>query len=395
MSETLVKVEGLSKKYCRDLKSSLWYGLKDLGLELTGQARKPYLREQEFWAIQDVGLELKRGESLAVIGRNGAGKSTLLKILTGLIKPDTGRVVMRGRVQALIELGAGFNPILTGRENIYINAAVLGIPKRVIDQKLEEIIDFAELGEFIDTPVMSYSSGMKVKLGFAVAVNVNPDILIIDEVLAVGDIGFQNKALKKMAETRENAGVVIFVSHNMAAVRNICSTGLFLCPAVRPVKKSVIEAIGDYYQSSAGSSAKDVISVGELTVDSWYLENGKEAVGQGESIVVIYEILAERDYRELDITTALATENNFNVIGFNSTERAIELKHLQKGRNRIRISYGVCSLINGNYYPLLAIRSRTSGETYLRINSLKPLSVVGSGIAYGVIDGDFKIDFIG
>ena len=392
MSETLVKVENISKKFCRDLKYSLWYGVKDLGSELTGRSRRPVLRKREFWAIEDVNFELKRGESLAIIGRNGAGKSTLLKILTGLIKPDTGKVTMRGRIQALIELGAGFNPVLSGRENIYINAAILGIPKKVIDKKLEEIIAFAELEQFIDTPVMSYSSGMKVRLGFAVAVNVNPDVLIIDEVLAVGDIAFQNKAMKKMAETRENAGVVIFVSHNMAAVRNICNTGLLLAGDRKPAKKNVVDSIADYYESNARNTSKNIISVGELTVDKWFLASGKDHVSQGEKIEIVYEVTASGDYDDLDITTAITNVNHFNIIGFNSTERKMSLPKIKKGLNIIKISYGRCQLVNGNYYPLLAIRSRKTGETYLRINSMKPLNVIGSGIGYGVIDGDFKIE---
>lgn len=395
MPETLVKVENVSKKFCRDLKTSLWYGIKDLATEITAGIRKPELRAKEFWALQDVNFELKRGESLGIIGRNGAGKSTLLKILTGLIKPDTGRVVMRGRVQSLIELGAGFNPVLTGRENIYINAAVLGIPKRTIDKKLDEIIDFAELEGFIDAPVMTYSSGMRIRLGFAVAVNVNPDILIIDEVLAVGDIAFQNKAMKKMAETRENAGVVIFVSHNMPAVRNVCNTGLFLAPGIKPSKKDIVDTISDYYRMNAQSTQKDVVSFGELTVKSWYLTGGRKSVSNGEQIEIIYEIMAGKDYGDLDITTAIANGDKLNIIGFNSTERSMKTGNLKKGLNKIKVSYGKCNLVNGHYYPHLAVRSRRTGETFLRIDSAKPLCVEGSGVGYGILDGDFNIEFFG
>jgi lipopolysaccharide transport system ATP-binding protein len=165
MSDTLIKVEGVSKKFCRSLKKSLWYGMQDLGNEVIGKRHggNGELRPDEFWAVDDVSFELKRGECLGLIGRNGAGKTTLLRMLNGLIKPDTGRIEMRGQVGALIALGAGFNPILTGRENIYVNASVLGLSKRETDAKIDNIIDFAEIGEFINMPVQSYSSGMAVR----------------------------------------------------------------------------------------------------------------------------------------------------------------------------------------------------------------------------------------
>ena len=191
--EVLVKAENLSKKFCKDLKTSLWYGLQDLLPGRHKDREETRLRPKEFWALKDINFELRRGECLGLIGHNGAGKSTLLKILNGLINPDAGQVTMRGRVGALIELGAGFNPILTGRENIYNNGAVLGFTRKEINEKIEAIIDFAEIRDFIDMPVQNYSSGMKVRLGFSVAAQMEPDVLIIDEVLAVGDIGFRHK----------------------------------------------------------------------------------------------------------------------------------------------------------------------------------------------------------
>lgn len=226
--ELLVEVEGISKKFARSLKTSLFYGLKDLGRELTGRAVTPDLRSDEFWALQGVGFQLRRGEAIGIIGHNGAGKSTLLKILTGLIKPTTGEIRMHGRVQALIELGSGMNPILTGRENIYINAAVMGIDKSTIDRKLEDIIAFAELEEFIDMPFQNYSSGMKVRLGFAIAINVDPDILIIDEVLSVGDSKFKRKARLEFEKLLKKDVAIIFVSHNLHEVNKITQRCIWL-----------------------------------------------------------------------------------------------------------------------------------------------------------------------
>lgn len=224
MSETLIKVEGLSKKFCRSLKKSLWYGMQDLGNEIIGRQHggNGELRPDEFWAVNNVSFELKRGECLGLIGHNGAGKTTLLRMLNGLIKPDQGQIEMRGRVAALIALGAGFNPILTGRENIYVNASVLGLKKHEIEEKIDEIIDFADIGNFIDTPVQNYSSGMTVRLGFAVATALKPDVLLLDEVLAVGDAAFRVKCFNRIQGIIQNCAV-IFVSHNMPQVTRICN----------------------------------------------------------------------------------------------------------------------------------------------------------------------------
>lgn len=226
-NDVLISVEGVSKKFCRSLKKSLWYGLKDIFSEVTGSKRKEELRTGEFWAVKNVSFELRRGQCLGLIGHNGAGKSTLLKMLNGLVKPDQGRIEMNGKVGALIELGAGFNPILTGKENVYNNAAVLGFTKAEIDAKYDDIVAFAELADFMDTPVRSYSSGMKVRLGFAVAAQMEPDVLIIDEVLAVGDIGFRLKCFNKIDEIAKKCAVV-FVSHQMQQISRLCDQVLLM-----------------------------------------------------------------------------------------------------------------------------------------------------------------------
>lgn len=227
-NDTLVEVENVSKKFSRNLKKSLFFGFQDIVYEsLFIKRDKTELRDSEFWAVQDINFNLKRGECLGLIGRNGAGKSTLLKVLTGLVQPDKGTVKMNGKVAALIELGAGFNPILTGKENIYINGAVLGFTKLEMNKLFDDIVEFSELKEFIDTPVQYYSSGMKVRLGFSIAVNLKPDILILDEVLAVGDAGFKVKSFNRITEMIKNAAV-IFVSHSMPNISRICNKVLLL-----------------------------------------------------------------------------------------------------------------------------------------------------------------------
>lgn len=251
-NDILVEVNGVGKKFSRNIRRSLIYGFSDVLKALFGMGRqqRSTLRPTEFWAVREVSFKLRRGECLGLIGHNGAGKSTLLKMLNGLVRPDEGEIIMRGRVSALIELGTGFNPILTGRENIYVNGQILGFTKAEIDSKLEAIIEFAEIGDFIDSPVQSYSSGMKVRLGFAVAAQMEPDVLIIDEVLAVGDVGFRGKCMKVIGEMMSRAAV-IFVSHSMPIVNRYCTRGILIDKGSVKVDGPVQTAIDSYLSSFA------------------------------------------------------------------------------------------------------------------------------------------------
>lgn len=246
--EVLISVQGVSKKFCRSLKKSLWYGVQDIASELVGRTYKHELRPDEFWAVKDISFELRRGECLGLIGRNGAGKSTLLKILNGLIKPDRGKIRIRGQVGGLIALGAGFNPILSGRENIYVNGSILGLSKSKISAKFEEIVEFAEIGDFINAPVQTYSSGMNIRLGFAIAVVlIQPDVLLLDEVLAVGDMGFIMKCFRKVDQLIPNSAV-IFVSHSMPQVSRIATDILLLEKGQSAYQgKNISEGIDKYY----------------------------------------------------------------------------------------------------------------------------------------------------
>lgn len=263
--EYLIEATGVSKKFTTNFKRSLLYGLQDVVTTLFGIRRGAKMRKQEFWAVDDVTFKLKKGECLGLIGHNGAGKSTLLKILNGLISPDKGEVIMRGRVCALIELGAGFNPILTGRENIYINGQILGFSRKEIDDKLDAIIEFSELEKFIDAPVQNYSSGMKVRLGFAVAIQMEPDVLIVDEVLAVGDMGFRLKCYNAIDKMLKNAAV-IFVSHNMPVISRV-STDILLMDKgkVKYLGDDVSEGVDRYYAQF--SNQEQIIFSSGITCD--------------------------------------------------------------------------------------------------------------------------------
>ena len=228
-SEVVLSVQGISKKFCRDLKRSLFYGVQDIASDLTGlRTKSDKLRKKEFWALDNVSFELRRGEALGLVGKNGSGKSTLLRIIAGLIKPDCGSVEITGRVAPLIALGAGFNPILTGRENIYANMAILGLSKQEIDERFDAVVEFAEIGDALDAPVQTYSSGMAARLGFACAIFTEPDILLIDEVLAVGDLKFRLKCYRQLAKLREKGTSFIFVSHSPQSILSICESAIYL-----------------------------------------------------------------------------------------------------------------------------------------------------------------------
>jgi lipopolysaccharide transport system ATP-binding protein len=243
MSDIAIAAENLSKSYLvghQSAQRERYTALRDvIAREARNFARKglDFIRGrqivqgdevEEFWALRDVSFEVRQGEVLGIIGRNGAGKSTLLKILSRITEPTRGRITIRGRVSSLLEVGTGFHPELTGRENIYLNGAILGMTQREIRKKFDEIVAFAEVEQFLDTPVKRYSSGMYVRLAFAVAAHLEPEILVVDEVLSVGDAAFQRKCMGKMSDVNQQGRTILLVSHNMPAVLNICSKGLLL-----------------------------------------------------------------------------------------------------------------------------------------------------------------------
>jgi len=257
MSRPIIHAEGLGKRYRRGLQASGGL-LRD---SIARAFRSPLsvfrrANQETFWALKDVSLEVGQGEVLGLIGRNGSGKTTLLKILSRITQPTSGWAEIHGRVGSLLEVGTGFHPELTGRENTYLSGAILGMGKSEITRKFDEIVAFAELERFIDTPVKHYSSGMYVRLAFAVAAHLEPEILLVDEVLAVGDMAFQKKCLGKMEDVAKTGRTVIFVSHNMAAVTRLCQRGLLLDGGRIILDSNVLEAAGQYLNSGLGTSAE-------------------------------------------------------------------------------------------------------------------------------------------
>jgi len=258
--DSVISVENLSKKYIIDhrrqepyvaLRDVLANGVKRAaGRLFRPRTERVDIEHEEFWALKDVSFDIKQGDRVGIIGRNGAGKSTLLKILSRITEPTLGKVTIKGRVASLLEVGTGFHPELTGRENIYLNGAIIGMSKAEIARKFDEIVAFAEVEKFLDTPVKRYSSGMYVRLAFAVAAHLDSDILVLDEVLAVGDIAFQKKCLGKMEGASKSGKTILFVSHGMQAVRSMCTRAIFLDQGRLGLDGDVSEIISSYLHSA-------------------------------------------------------------------------------------------------------------------------------------------------
>jgi lipopolysaccharide transport system ATP-binding protein len=266
MSSISIRVEGLSKQYYigrspkfstirEKIVDNFKAPFRRAGNLMRGQATGAAELHEAIWALKDVCFEIKPGESVGIIGRNGAGKSTLLKILSRITQPTAGYADIYGRVGALLEVGTGFHPELTGRENVYLNGSILGMARTEIDRKFDEIVDFSEVEKFIDTPIKHYSSGMTVRLAFAVAAHLEPEILVIDEVLSVGDAAFQKKCLNKMEDVEQSGRTILFVSHNMPAVTRLCSRAIFLQQGQLLMDGPSAEVVGAYLNSGLGTTA--------------------------------------------------------------------------------------------------------------------------------------------
>jgi lipopolysaccharide transport system ATP-binding protein len=374
MTEPLIKVENVAKKFCRSLKRSLWYGAKDITAELMGRSKSDQLRNDEFWAVSDLSFQVERGQCLGLIGRNGAGKSTLLKMLNGLIKPDKGRIEMRGRVGALIELGAGFNPILTGRENIYNKGAVLGFTKEEINKKFDDIVAFAEIGDFLDMPVQNYSSGMKVRLGFAVSAQMEPDVLLIDEVLAVGDIGFRIKCINRIQELL-NECAVIFVSHAMTQVAVVSTDILVMNKGLAALYTREVGKGIEHYYSMFGSGLTQNIGTGKAKL------NYIRILKNGLHIIKEEMVLKESDRLIVDLELELDSSINEAAIGiviFNSEYRPIAETHSindgfllrNSGRkNRLTAKFPPLHLNSGKYSLHVNVSDPKAKEWLLRVGN--------------------------
>ena len=369
MAKPLLSVQNVKKRFCRSLKRSLWYGVSDIAGDLVGRGETELrLRKDEFLAVDDVSFDVQAGESLALIGRNGAGKSTLLKMVNGLFLPDAGQITVNGRMAALIELGAGFNPILSGRENIYVNAAVLGMTKRDVDQRLEAIIEFAELSTFIDMPLKNYSSGMRVRLGFAVASQLEPDILLIDEVLAVGDAAFRAKCYRRLSELMEAGTAFVMVSHSHHTLLTVCQTGVAMEKG-RMFASGPIHPTLESYESmlSESTGAQQIASTTGVSGDGFPCQikevffrdergdiTSTPATGKSASLCVRAESPVPLDDVSLGVVIRSSTHGVTNVLSLTSSQDE-QLHSVPAGLFEYRLALSPIGLPPGQYTAKIAL----------------------------------------
>lgn len=376
--DTVVSVRNVSKKFCRRLRRSMAYGISDLSRNLFGlKSRTAELRKDEFWALNDVSFDLKKGESIGLIGANGSGKTTLLRLITGIFPPDDGEIRVRGRVGALIAIGAGFHPHMTGRENIYLNGTILGMKRAEINSKLQDIIDFAEIGDFLDAPVSTYSSGMRVRLGFSIAIHTEPDILLIDEILAVGDSHFRTKCYQRLSELIDKSVVFILVSHNPEAILATCQKAIYL-------SGGIVRSIGDVdsvmrtyeedtafnrVQNEAPGKKSPAVSNGAkdgLSIASTCFRNSKREVidipSCGENIFFCIRCRSDYILKEVTVRVSISRAGENQETLFLSNTRDETKMSLSEGMNEIQIYLPCLGLMPGSYRLSAAIVKGTLYE---------------------------------
>lgn len=369
--EPIIRVAGLGKKYvirhqARKHYDTLRDTLADGARRLLRQAAPP--AKEEFWALRDVSFAVQPGDKLGIIGRNGAGKTTLLKVLSRITEPSTGRVEIRGRVASLLEVGTGFHPELTGRENIFLNGAILGMRRREIARKFDEIVAFAEVEQFLDTPVKRYSSGMYVRLAFAVAAHLESEILVVDEVLAVGDEPFQKKCLGKMKEVGSDGRTVLFVSHNMSAIQKLCNRCLVLQGGHLWLEDSAPQAVHAYLNdfSACSTYQKTKNANGHPSVISASLEQSSQF--PHSEMIVLLEISSAVE-KNISIDLRLS-DGAGGAVGFGSLGALCEdqLCELKKGIQKIAFSFPTENLAVGLYFVSIDL-TEPDHEYYDRIEN--------------------------
>ena len=378
MSDAIIKVENLSKKFCRTLKRSMAYGTIDTARSMFSIPYKTdSLRKDEFWALKNISFELKKGEKLGIIGANGSGKTTLLRLLNGIFPPDEGRISVNGRIGALIAVGAGIHPHMTGRENIYLNGTILGMPKEEIKEKFDQIVEFTELHEFLDAPVSTYSSGMKVKLGFAIAVHSQADILLVDEVLSVGDIGFRNKSLRFMGEKLNKANGLIYISHNLDQVQYLCDRILVLDKGQIVFNGKPNDAIRQYERLQFvekkatqkyhhGYSMNKGVRVLQVFINDQKAIADNAKILQNKAHEIKIEVEFETDFEDSTPAIGISDEFGHTLWTLYGYEIGLNQTNYKKGNYRFIMNIPPIFLREGKYYVNFIFRNIKSFETYER-----------------------------
>jgi len=365
MTQPAIRAEKLGKQYQLGLRQYRYRTLRESLVEL---ARAPLRRfrhlsgssgaAERIWALRDVSFEVESGEVVGIIGRNGAGKSTLLKILTRITEPTTGRAEVRGQVGSLLEVGTGFHPELTGRENVFLNGAILGMSRAKIKQKFDEIVDFSGVEQFLDTPVKRYSSGMNVRLAFAVAAHLDPEILLIDEVLAVGDVGFQKKCLGKMDQVAHGGRTVLFVSHNMAAIKSLCSKCYWLERGSLAAVGPSDEVVSQYVQQFERRAAESEFSVvradrGEGTLTNPPPHQGHVIVRCGDPIALDFEMEYPQPLDQATAGIVILNAEHARVVSMSSLVQNVPSRPGPSCRWKVHCDMGRIPLNAGTYYTVV------------------------------------------
>jgi ABC-2 type transport system ATP-binding protein len=327
------------------------------------------VRSEEFWALKDVDFVVPEGTTYGLIGPNGSGKSTLLKIIAGILRPTEGLVTTRGRIAALLELGAGFHPELTGRENVYLNGSILGLSRKEIDGKFDEIVEFAELEDFIDNQVKFYSSGMFVRLGFAVAVHVDPQILLVDEVLAVGDEGFQRKCLDRVRQFQRDGRTIVFVTHAVDLVRQICNEAVMLDHGVVVSRGDPEDVVRHFrlqmlkedlaYATDEGTKEIEIVSASLIREDG----GDGTKVGSGETLTIQIDLKAQHPVDDPIVSFALHDQDNRFLYGTNTDWKGMHFQPFE-GKKRLRFHLRDLPFVRGKFWVTLGVHSRDSSRVY-------------------------------
>ncbi|MCX6854129.1 MAG: polysaccharide ABC transporter ATP-binding protein [Verrucomicrobia bacterium] len=411
MSSPIIQVEGLSKRYLLGHQASQgsYQSLRET-LSRTVRSAMRTTRDmlsgrqliqgdelEEFWALKDVSFEVNEGEVLGVIGRNGAGKSTLLKILSRITEPTYGKITLRGRIASLLEVGTGFHPELSGRENIFLNGAILGMSRAEIKAKFDEIVDFAEVERFLDTPVKRYSSGMYVRLAFAVAAHLEPEILIIDEVLAVGDVGFQRKCLGKMKSVAASGRTVLFVSHNLGALNTLTERAILLeSGTIRMVGPTHV-VVSSFLNQQNSSAQKDVatssfrrsyrdegyVNFTKITINDGLV--GEVSIIRGASTRISLQLEVLKAITTAHVTIAILDSNLDTIAKLFSTDQQTEF-NLAEGNHQIDCVLGSLPLRSGDYFASIAIGPMAGGLSWDVLENLPIFSVAADNKLVAIND---------
>ncbi len=389
--DLILDVDHVWKIYCRNLKRSLRYGVQDLGREILGKGRdrtQSQLRPGEFCAVKDAHFQVRSGECVGMLGPNGAGKSSMLKMINGLIKPDSGSITIRGSIGAMIELGTGFNPVLSGRENIYINGSILGISKSEIDAKFEEVVEFAELGHVIDSPIMTYSSGMKMRLGFSIGANLRPKLLLIDEVLAVGDVGFRMKCFAHLRKLVEDGVCIILVTHAVGMLNRVATRSIVFdrgsvihdgdletgC-VVYEETMGASDRVGSKGTPQAQSSTTG-LSIGSVEVVDDHGNANKE-FETGQDVVIRVEVKSERAAADLNLIAALWSPVHGRIASMSTASQNVTFDAGVDSSVMVTLKFKNLPLLLGAYHFNLSLYGPVSTEFHHRVLGIGNFRIVG------------------